>query len=88
LFIALFCCCVSGVTGDSAEITGDALTVQPAILTAKGLDHVSAETTFDTGDLDMNMFEDFTDDPLGDASLDSFMDINALLAEVRHFLIG
>lgn len=72
------------VPGDSAEYTGNALTVQPAISSPKvtGYDPVSAETTFDASDLDMNVF-DLGDgfDQLGDASLDSFMDISALLNE-------
>lgn len=73
----------TGITGESGEITGNAMTVQPAHFTSKSLDH-DLVSALNTNDLDLNVFGDFDsafDDPLGDASLDSFMDINALLTE-------
>ncbi|KAK7092553.1 transcription factor zip-2-like [Littorina saxatilis] len=70
----------TGGTGDSAEITRP-LTVQP--LTSKFVGQELLDESFEP-DLDMNMFEDLGAgfaDPLGDASLDSFTDLSALLSE-------
>lgn len=70
----------TGGTGDSVELTSQALTVQPS--TSKFMGELSAES--DHFEIDMNMFEnlgaDFTD-PLGDASMDSYTDLTAFLSE-------
>ena len=75
---------LTGGTGDSAEITSIALTVHPSASKFMGHDDISAETY----DLDMNIFGDLGADyvdPLGDASMDSFTDLTALLNEVSYF---
>ena len=79
----VFLCLLTGGTGDSAEITSHALTVQP-LTTSKSMGHELSAETFDPN-LDMNMFGDLGAgfiDPLGDASMDSFTDLTALLAGV------
>ena len=83
-----FLCLLTGGTGDSAEITSHALTVQP-LTTSKSMGHELSAETFDP-DLDMNMFGDLGAgfiDPLGDASMDSFTDLTALLAGVSCCLL-
>lgn len=70
----------TGRAGDSAEITSSLPCVQPAVTKSGGHDF-SAEN-FDSS-LDMNFLGDFQGfgDPLGDASMDCFVDLNALLGE-------
>lgn len=69
----------TGFAGDSAEITSGTTAVQPANAKTLGQDFVEI---FDH-DLPLNMFEGLGDlgDPLGDASMDSFMDLTAFLGE-------
>lgn len=80
----------TGGTGDSAaaEITSYSPAVQPPVF-SKFMGHDLSAETYDPDSLDMNIFGELGAagfDPLGDASMDSFTDLSALLNQETHFL--